>query len=125
MARTSGRRPPMARQQPARDRAATATAQAWPGDTRPAGIGLPGLRPRSRGASTMSLSDPIETWRAVIATPSRSAVIASAPATMATAPATSAVEQTGKRMGEADQAAKPVDAVGAADPARSPAAGQT
>ena len=39
------------------------------GDTRPAGIGLPGLRPRSRGASTRSLSVPIETWRAVIDDP--------------------------------------------------------
>ena len=73
--RSRGRRPPgrrsaarTARRAPARATAppTTTTAQRLGGETRPAGIGLPGLRPASRGASTMSLSDPIETWRAVI-----------------------------------------------------------
>src|SRR6187401_1791059 len=73
-----------------------ATAQAWVTDTRPPGIGLAGVRPRSRGASTMSLSDPIEVWRAVIATPRRTAVITSAPASIATTPTTRPSSRHGK-----------------------------
>src|SRR6185369_1164859 len=57
-------------------------------DTRPAGMGLPGLWPASRGASTTSLSEPIDACRAVIAIPRRTAVDGSAPATVATATTT-------------------------------------
>ena len=51
-------------------------------------MGLPGLWPASRGASTTSLSDPIDACSAVIAIPRRTAVDGSAPATVATAATT-------------------------------------
>src|SRR6187200_409506 len=66
---------------------ATARVRARRGDTTPAGIGLPGFPSRSRGASTMSLTVPIETCSAVIDTPSWTAVGGSAPA-MSAMPAT-------------------------------------
>src|SRR5690349_17712621 len=68
--------------------AATATAWADVRETSPAGIGLPGLCPASRGASTTSLTAPIDAWSSSIATPSRAAVAGSPPATSDTAPAT-------------------------------------
>ena len=69
-----------ARTSPTPGRDPTTTTGHRAGDTRPAGIGLPGLWPASRGASTTSLSAPIEACSAVIATPSRTAVGGSAPA---------------------------------------------
>ena len=58
------------------------------GATSPPGIGLPGLCPASRGASTRSFVAPIPNWSVVIATPSRSASAGAAPARIATAPVT-------------------------------------
>src|SRR6187200_1731057 len=68
--------------------APTTTSRATCGDTSPAGIGLPGFRPWSWGASTRSLSAPIEACRAVIDAPRRIATDRSAPATMAAPPTT-------------------------------------
>src|SRR6478672_12067450 len=66
----------------------TATARAAAVETRPAGIGLPGFRPASNGASTRSLTVPIPSWRSVIASPIRSATSGAPPATRAIAPLT-------------------------------------
>src|SRR5712671_4112569 len=65
-------------------------------DTRPAGIGLPGLCPASRGASTMSLIAPIPSWRAVIARPSSNPTRGIAPARIATLPLTTPSRIDGK-----------------------------
>ena len=67
---------------------ATATARATGVETRRAGMGLPGLCPASRGASTMSFVAPMPNWSAVIASPSLKASIGGAPARYATAPET-------------------------------------
>src|SRR6185436_2308812 len=69
-------------------KAPTAIAAASRRETKPAGIGFPGLCPASRGASTRSLTAPIPSWRAVIATPSRIASGSAPPARRATAPVT-------------------------------------
>ena len=75
------------------------------GDTSPAGIGLPGLCPASRGASTMSLSAPIDDWSAVIATPSRSAVSGSRAGEDGDRADDEPVEDRRERMGQPDEAA--------------------
>src|SRR6185503_14352777 len=62
----------------------TTTAQADGRPTNPAGIGLPGLRPASAGASCTSFNAPIDACRTVIETPSWSAAAGAAPATVAT-----------------------------------------
>src|SRR5580765_3959327 len=76
---------------PARPRpspkATTTTRRAMASETRPAGIGLPGLWPASRGASTTSLVAPIPAWRATIASPRPVATIGVPPAATANAPA--------------------------------------
>ena len=72
----------------------------------PAGIGLAGVRPTSRGASTRSLRDPIEAWSDVMASPSRTAVATSAPAIAATIADDQAVEQAREGMGQPDQTAE-------------------
>src|SRR6185503_15564037 len=63
----------------------TTTARANGRPTSPAGIGLPGLRPASAGASCTSFRAPIDACRAVIETPSWNATPSAAPATAATA----------------------------------------
>ena len=85
----------------------TTTARATGTLTSPAGIGLPGLRPASSGASWRSLSAPIETWSAVIDTPSWSARPGPAPATSATAATTSPSSDRRKRMDEPDEPPRP------------------
>src|SRR6478735_1602419 len=97
----------------------TMTARAIPGVTRPAGIGLPGLWPASRGVSTRSLSVPIETCRAVIETARRRAIAASAPAIVATA-ATTAPSRTegngeGSRTRPPSRAGNPGGRIGRSD----------
>src|SRR5205809_4254754 len=79
-----------------RTAAAMTTTRASADGTSPVGIGLPGLWPASWGASTTSLSDPIDACRAVIATPSRRAIGGSAPATVATAATTRPSSRDGK-----------------------------
>src|SRR6187549_2117628 len=70
----------------------------------------------------MSLSDPIDTWSAVIATPSRTAVVASAPASSATAPATRPSSKQGK--GWVRRTRPPIRSIGLGRrPCPSPAAG--
>src|SRR5687767_14204675 len=71
---------------PANDAAAIARAAAP--DTRPLGIGFPGLSPASRDASTKSLAAPIPNWSSVIETPRTSAAASVPPATSATAATT-------------------------------------
>src|SRR5215208_6150679 len=72
---------------PANDTSATSTAARR--ETKPDGIGLPGLRPASLGASTRSFVAPIPAWRRNIANPTLAASTAEPPATMAIAPQTS------------------------------------
>src|ERR1700693_2175363 len=73
----------------------TTTTRATTGGTTPDGIGLGGMRPASRGASTRSLSAPLETCRGGIAVPSRTATEVSAPATRATATTTNPSRRDG------------------------------
>src|SRR4051794_15374771 len=72
---------------PPKRAAATTIAARLP--TKPAGIGFPGFKPASRGASTTSLLDPMPSWSSVIARPAWIATLAGAPPMAATEPLTS------------------------------------
>src|SRR3954452_832304 len=99
--------------------AATAITMAAVGDTRPAGIGFPGFAAWSVAASTMSLSVPMDVWRAVIDAPRATAVVPMPPAIRATAATTTPSSSDGKgcdsRTNLATAAASPRDRAVASD----------
>src|SRR3954464_1245040 len=99
--------------------APTAMTVAAARETKPLGIGFPGFVARSAGASTMSLSAPMEAWSAVIETPRATAVLPSPPAIRATAATTTPSSSDGKgcdsRTNPATTAAGPRDRASRSD----------
>src|SRR4051794_622162 len=99
--------------------ATTAMTVAAVGDTRPLGIGFPGFVARSAGASTISLSAPMDACSAVIETPRATAVLPSPPAIRATAATTTPSSSDGKgcdsRTNPATTAAGPRDRASRSD----------
>ena len=71
------------------------------------GIGLPGLCPASRGASTMSFVAPMPNWSAVIASPSLQGVDRWRAGEECNGPRNDPIKDRWERMNEADEAREP------------------